>query len=421
MVGTILGPLASRGDASKGRAHPTVPTLRNHIAYSHIHTPNLTYSGEGVDFNGDGYQDLWISNHTKGGSLWRNNGTGQFTQVAKYAWPRLNAQHKLIDRHDCAWADVDGNGKIDAYCSTGRTMQNYVKTNRGNELWLQHLDGRFYERAKYWHVTDVCGRGRFVKFINANGDKYPDLLLANATPRNVQDPCDTDPKLPNEKSKLWINEGGKSFHYAPVKLPLEAGMGDQCIVPLDYNQDGWQDLYLCQNADQPPLLFENRNGNGYVNVTAQQPLTGQVTDAAVTDLNGDGYPDLVTSSAGAFQYQLNNAGVFADPVVIGTVPPDAEGWAVAIGDINGDGVSDVYGMVGDKHLQTNPNDEVFLRSGLQFTPMPVPPAGGLADDIVMVHPWKTGQLGMLVLNGYDRCCGPNAHQLGPIALLRLDN
>jgi hypothetical protein len=266
--------------ASHHGTHALTPVLRNYIGYSRIRTPDLTYSGKGIDVDRDGDQDLFISNHTRGGSLWRNNGRGRFTQTATYAWPRLNDHGKLIDRHYCAWADVDQNGRLDAYCTTGRTMQNYVKIGRGNELWMQHLDGRFVERAAFWHVTDVCGRGRIARFVDANGDKYPDLVLANATPRDVADPCDTDPRLPNERSKLWINVGGRSFHYAPAKLPLEAGMGDQCIVQLDFNMDGWQDLYLCQNADEPPLLFENRQGRGYVDVTARHRLAGRVVDAA---------------------------------------------------------------------------------------------------------------------------------------------
>ena len=182
----------------------------NHIDGARIRTPELTYSGKGIDVDRDGDQDLFISNHTRGGSLWRNNGRGRFTQTATYAWPRLQRQHKLIDRHYCAWADVDRNGRIDAYCTTGRTIANYVKRGRGNELWLQDRNGHFVDRAHCGTsltCADVVGSPRFV---NANGDAFPDLVLANAVPRAVEDPCDTSPTLPNEKSKLWINVGGRT-------------------------------------------------------------------------------------------------------------------------------------------------------------------------------------------------------------------
>ncbi len=89
-----------------------------------------------------------------------------------------------------------------------------------------------------------------------------------------------------------------------------------------------------------------------------------------------------------------------------------------MGDIDGDGERDVYGMIGDRELRSNPNDVIFFRHGLTFTRSPVPRAGGLADDVVIVKPWPNGQVGLLVLNGYDKCCGRNAHARGPLALFR---
>jgi hypothetical protein len=133
--------------------------------------------------------------------------------MATYAWPRLNRENRLIDRHHCTWADVDRNGRPDAYCTTGRTLANIVKRGRGNELWIQQRDdGHLAERSTRWHVGDVCGRGRVAEFVNANGDEFPDLVTSNARPRtDDHDECDTSPTLPNEKSKLFINVLGKDF------------------------------------------------------------------------------------------------------------------------------------------------------------------------------------------------------------------
>jgi FG-GAP-like repeat len=109
-------------------------------------------------------------------------------------------------------------------------------------------------------------------------------------------------------------------------------------------------------------------------------------------------------------------GTFAAQVEVGALPQGGDGWAVAVADIDGDGDRDIYGMVGDERLVSNPNDIIWLRDGWTFTPVPVPPAGGLADDIVVVRPWRSGRVGLLVLNGYDKCCGAGAHERGPIAL-----
>ena len=273
--------------------------------------------------------------------------------------------------------------------------------------------------GRKWHADDICGRGRHARFIDANGDKFPDLFLANSKPRPVPDECDTSTQLPNENSKLFINQGGKSFHYAPGRMDLTPGMGERCVEPLDYNGDGWQRPSSVSRLEPATRsLSQQRRARLHENVSAHHQLADPIADAAVVDFDHDGDPDLVTARALGYFYQLNENHSFGASVQIGSVVDGADGWAVAVADIDGDGDRDVYGMIGDSTLASNPRDTIWLRQGTTFTPYRVPLQGGLADDIVVVHPWSGGRAGLLVLNGYDKCCGANAHALGPIALLR---
>jgi hypothetical protein len=256
--------------------------------------------------------------------------------------------------------------------------------------------------------------------VDANGDTFPDLFLGNAPQRAMPDPCDHDPKLPSEISKLYLNIEGRRFRHVPGWLVAHGGLGAACIVPLDFNGDGWQDLYLCHDRHEPPALFQNQRGHGYIDVTARHSLSHQVAEAAVTDLDRDGDPDLVTAGRRAFHYQLNRDGVFDDPVRVGTVPSGGDGWGVAIADVDGDGDRDIYGMVGDRRLESNPDDVLWLRDGWTFTPRMLRPAAGLADHVVVVKPWPNGQAGLLVLNGYHRAQSRGGPTPGPIALLRWD-
>ena len=66
MIGTLAGTAASGVDVAHRGVHAAAPVLapvlRNYVAQAGIRTPDLTYSGKGVDVDRDGDEDLFISN-----------------------------------------------------------------------------------------------------------------------------------------------------------------------------------------------------------------------------------------------------------------------------------------------------------------------------------------------------------------------
>lgn len=260
-----------------------------------------------------------------------------------------------------------------------------------------------------WNAGDPCGRGRAVAFLDANGDRYPDLFVGNETPRKVDDRCDRSTSLPNEASKLFINRRGHGFRYAPKFGHFGAGPGSRCAEVLDFNGDGWDDLFTCRRIEAPQL-YESMKGHGFRDVTPSHRFS-QITDADVVDLQGDGDPDLVTSSKPGFAYYLNADGHFRHRRLLSHVRV-GEGTSVAAGDADGDGDADVYAMVGNG-AAGNPDDRIMLNDHLTFTPVRVPSAGGAADDVVALDPYGTGRADFLVLNGY------NLVSRGPVQLIHL--
>lgn len=371
-----------------------------------------TWSAAPFDYNRDGAQDVLINYHGTA-KLWENRGGGRFRRVARYAWPHDNSRGEFIDRHNCAWADVDRNRRPDVYCAAGRTERNRVKYGTDNELWLQTKRGRFVEVGTEWRAGDVCGRGRAVAFLDANGDVYPDLFVGNDTPRRrTDDPCDNSRTLPNEESKLFINVGGRRFRYAPRMGNFGAGAGTRCAEVTDFDADGWDDLFTCGGGGEAPQLFRNQQGNGFVNVTASHGFDQTVNDATTADLDHDGDLDIVTATPSGFAYHLNVNGPFSTGTMLGTIPAGTEGRSVAVGDADGDGDNDVYGMVGNG-LHENPDDVIWLNANMTFTPLHVPTAPGAADDVVDMNPRAGRRAEFLVLNGRKR------FSLGPIQLIRV--
>jgi hypothetical protein len=383
-------------------------------------TVNTTWSAKPLDYDNDGDQDVWVGYHQSGvvkgtaggGRLWSNNGDGTYTWVARNAWPRLKANGRQPDRHDCGFADFDHNGLVDAYCSAGRNESNLVKIGVENELWLQDSVGAFSEHGVAWGVGDVCGRGRFVTTLDANGDGWADIFLGNETGRPVMDACD-DPAngYPNEESKLFLNNGNRTgFTYAPSMIRFGAGPGQRCALTVDYDGDGWDDLVACRLKSKPPSVYHNNAGTTFSLLSpSASGVTAAAADETVADLNGDGRPDLVSANSTYIAYQLNrgsgSAPRFAAQVRIRTIST-GEGRSVAVGDADGDGDQDVYAMVGNGGNAGNPGDVLLVNNGSSgFTAVAAPVSTGEADEVVALTPdGRTAQF--LSLNGGGKAGGP---------------
>lgn len=379
------------------------------IAGSGLAASTETWEAVPVDFDDDGDQDVWIGYHDQGGKLWRNNGFGAYTQVITAAWPRKNSERKIPDRHDCAWADVDQNGLIDSYCAAGRGTSNPVKYGRDNELWLQQSPGQFSDVGTAWGIGELCGRSHYVAFLDADGDAFPDLFVGNADPRVVSgDPCDVAANgLTNEQMKLYLDDGGAGFSYAPGSGIAGYG-GVRCAVVTDYNGDGWDDLFVCGKQSR---LYRNNLGLGFTDVAPALGVTTNYCDLAFGDLDRDGDQDLVTCVKAQFAYRLNTNGTFGPTVRIGAVPAGSSGRSLALGDADGDGDLDVYALISNLTAKTNANDTLYLNDALTFTAIAVPGASGIGDAVTALDGNGDGRSEFLVLNGVET--------IAPLQLIRV--
>lgn len=403
----------SMGAATGGASATASPQLTDLAPAAGLSATERTWSAQVVDYNNDGLDDVWLGYHQYVDSkLMRNNGDGTFTQVATNAWHRLGPTGAPIDRHDCAWADFDHNGLQDAVCSVGRDEPNHVKgAVDDNELWLQTSDGQFTDVGTQWGIGDPCGRGRNIAVADYNGDGWMDIFIGNDKPRGTAgDPCDNPANnYPNWNSKVFLNQGGTGFVYAPQYSTMQPAAGIGCALTLDYNRDGLPDLLACNYKTNKPELYRN-TGTGFVESAKTFGLT-PITDATLGDINGDGIPDLVMSDQQGFLYRLGTATGLGAAKRIYTRPAGTStnivGWGVAVGDINGDGKQDIYGQIHDLSLKTNPDDMVFMNNGnLTFSSLTPPSASGNACSVTVMHLTPGANASFLVQNGLEKMAGP---------------
>ncbi|GAA1477839.1 hypothetical protein GCM10009623_22850 [Nocardioides aestuarii] len=400
------------------------PNLVDRAAAAGISWPSTpSWDVTPVDYDGDGDVDFSMSLHMRNaGELRRNNGDGTFTRVGVGAvMPRPSPEGGLVDRHSCAWSDVDRNGLPDLYCAAGRYRSNRLKDESiNNELFLQTSAGSFRDVATASGVGEPCTRGRHIAVLDVNGDGWDDLFVGAQKERNASgDPCNQQSGYPyNEQSKVFVNLGDnaqgewRGFRAGTEWNVTQPNTGNRFAITWDYNHDGRDDLLTGAYANQRPRLYRN-DGGGFTEIgrSGQVPLPA-VNGVELADLTGDGILDLVFADDAGFAYRAGTAaGLSGTTVRIGTPPAGGRGWRVAVGDINGDGRTDVYGLVASTG-SGNPADGVFVRTaGGGWQPHEVPGAGGDSNSVAAVEVGNRAQF--VVLNGGNA----ESENPGPVQLI----
>jgi hypothetical protein len=329
-----------------------------------------------ADLDDDGDRDLVLSVHDGGWWIVHATQSGRFVMAHRFA---------DRDRHGCAVADFDGDGRLDIYMSIGGCRGT---CRSPNELWLQQPDGSFVDAAAAWGVEDADGRGRVPVVLDVDGDDRPDLFTGQAA--GVEYPS------PN---RVWVNRGD---HFVLEEGEATAELGNWCADAADLDGDGLDELAVCTEA-RGLLLYRNEGGT-FVEDTDGFGVKRRGQRAVdLADVDGDGRPDLTTVAAGHVRVRLNDGSRFGRAVVDLRV---ADGRDVAFGDADGDGDSDLYVQQGE---ETDEPDWIqLLEEGRAVgPPIEVPGTRGTAGDTVVAIPdWEgTGRAAFLVNNGHEEHAG----------------
>jgi hypothetical protein len=353
-----------------------------------------TYGAIVADFDNDTKPDIFLGRHGSLPRFYENAGDGRFRETNQGTFPHA-------DRHGCDAADVNGDGLKDIFCTEGA---NHGTSAKRNELYIQRPDHTFADQAGRYGVFDPFGRGRSGKFIDANGDSRPDLLVDNNPTRGDGMPS------PN---RFFINHQlGDAFRYAPAYgLERERSLqGSNNAGAGDLDKDGWQDLLLI--TPQGLRVYHNEQGQGFTDVAASVGLSQSPQDMTLADVNGDGWLDVIEVEPNELSVFVNTNGKFSRAFST----PLQYGFSVAAGDVNGDDRPDVYVMRGPDAAGANAADQVYLNDGdgAGFTRSSSIPSTsqGVADFVAPIDYDGNGLTDFLVLNGGEGGGGP-----GPVELI----
>ena len=225
------------------------------------------------------------------------------------------------------------------------------------------------------HVYLYNGAGVAVGDINNDG--LPDLFFSG----NMV------------SSRLYLNKGNMRFEDITERAGVTTNRWCTGATMVDINNDGLLDIYVSvsgpgagtRGADRANLLFIN-NGNGTFTEAAQKygiADTGFTTHAAFLDYNGDGYLDLfllnnspqdfargaadthplgvqaISPASWNTLYRNNGDGTFTDvSAQAGILRQIGYGLGVVVADVNRDGRPDIY-----VSNDVSPNDVLYINNG----------------------------------------------------------
>jgi hypothetical protein len=326
-------------------------------------------TGTGVaifDYDNDGWLDIFIVNGTtleagKTGKvatnhLYHNNHDGTFTDVTKQAG--------LADA--TGWGqgvcvgDYDNDGWEDLYIT-------YYGKNR-----LYHND-----HGVFTDVTDKAGVGGSGKawgsgcaFVDYDRDGKLDLIVANYVDFDLSTapapgdrpsciwkgaPVMCGPRgLPPAKNILYHNRGDGTFEDVTTKAHIDQTNGHYAlsVSTLDYDDDGWADIFIACDSTASILYHNNRDGTFTdVAVTAGAAFNEDGRAQAgmgstVADYDGDGRLDIFkTNFSDDTSTLLHNdkAGTFTDTTTAAGLGLNTKylGWGTMFFDFDNDGWPDL--------------------------------------------------------------------------------
>ncbi len=262
-----------------------------------VHYP--TQAAAWADYDNDGDLDLFIGNEsspelTAPCQLFRNDGNGTFTDVAARAGVQCLGYFKGV-----AWGDFDNDRFPDLYVS------NYAGLNH---LYRNDGDGTFTDVAQRLGVTRpwVSFPTWFWDFDN---DGALDLFVASYTGRVWHVAAHylgrhTD----HELSRLYRGDGRGGFQDVTTEQGLALPILAMGCNFGDLDNDGYLDFYLGTGDPDlaslmPNLMFRNRGGTGFANVTMAGGF-GHLQKGhgvAFADLDNDGDSDVFQQMGGAYR------------------------------------------------------------------------------------------------------------------------
>jgi hypothetical protein len=281
-----------------------------------------------ADIDNDGLPDLFVTTVRHGNHLFKNMGSGRFSDITQSA-----GLGYVGHSSGAVFFDYDGDGLVDLFVTNvGRytndsvgpggyyiglpdAFHGHTHPDRAEASILYHNLGndRFQDVTKATGLVDLSWSGD-ATVIDANDDGRPDLFVLDMQGTN----------------HLWLNDGGTHFHDASAQYFPRTPWGAMGVKAFDFNGDGRIDLFLTDMHDD---MWVNIPA-GFWDVEEKKVDSAE----APRDVFPGGKAPFIFGNA---LYSNQGDGKFqevSDSLGVENYWP----WGPSVGDLNADGWEDVF-------------------------------------------------------------------------------
>ena len=208
-----------------------------------------------IDFDADGWPDLFVSNDTQPNKLYRNNKNGTFSETGMSAGVAYGEDGVARGAMGADWADYDRTGRAHLLIGNFSNQMLGLYHNEGNGLFVDEAPLSTIGRDSLLYLAFG------VFFFDYDLDGYPDILTANG---HIEEEIGrVQPKIKyREPPLLFRNLGAKKFENVSAKMgpTFATPMVARGAIYADIDHDGDLDVLFTNNAG-PARLFRNDGGN----------------------------------------------------------------------------------------------------------------------------------------------------------------
>ncbi len=281
--------------SSSGITHRNM--LLEYEEWNYLHYTYL-YNGGGIaigDINNDGLQDIYLSANQGPGSLYLNKGNFEFEDITKQSGINTSQGWKT----GVAFADINGDGWLDLYvCRAGLPRDGDL---RRNLVFINNRDLTFPERSRELGLVDTLS-SISANFFDYDQDGDLDIFVVNhSTDFHLTSALFYTEAVPDKPkygdNNLFEQQPDGTFKEVSTQTGIASTPSfTLSATVLDYNKDGWPDLFVCNDFWESERLYINNQDGTFKNINKEtlprNSLFSMGSDAA--DFNNDGWPDLVS-------------------------------------------------------------------------------------------------------------------------------